>query len=138
MGSVQTLPGEVRKIIVGYLSDIDQECAHPTNLCDALRKHGLEVNTTLYDTVTRRTEIRQELAQYYDCKTDDVKKLINAITYGRRKQSTKFFEEARIPVKQHHDIITKYADAIEEIAQPIHQATMQTTSPTHKPTTRSQ
>jgi hypothetical protein len=48
-----------------------------------------------------------------------VKKLINAITYGRRKQSTKFFEEANIPVQQHHKIITTYADAIKEIAYQI-------------------
>ena len=65
-GSMQSLPGSIRALVGHHLYDIDFDCSHPANLLDCLRATEIEVPEILYTAITKRLEIRQTLAQYYN------------------------------------------------------------------------
>ena len=110
-GSIQSLPSDLRASIGAHLFDIDCDCSHPTNLIDCLRANNEPVPEALFRIVTERTAIRESLAEYYGTTTTNVKSLINAITYGQSVQSEKWFDENKVQLIRHHDIIYAYATA---------------------------
>jgi hypothetical protein len=114
--SLQMAPGWIRAHACSDLIDIDCHTSHPSNLIDALRFFKIPVPKILFTFVTKKTEIRGKLAEYYDTHKDKVKQLINSILYGASIGNNTWFDENKITPIRHHDDIINLANAVGQCA----------------------